>query len=241
MRQKYRSLAPIMDERVRRRWAASEALALGWGGITAVAEATGLSLNTIRMGIAENRSSEADPNDQANGPHVRRPGGGRKRLARAGSDPPHRPGDLGQSLDPRRPPVPVTMDLQEHTKSGGGPGRSRPSGQPSDGGPVAPGDGLQPASQPQDPGRGLPPRPGCPVRVHRQASPFVPEARSARRVGGHEEEGIGRGFQERRARMATRGVAGRGPLHDGGCTCTTSRPVSRRSTGSTPRSRGCGW
>ena len=70
-----------MDEKLRRRWAASEALALGWGGITAVAEATGLSYNTIRVGIAENHSSEADPNDPANDPAVRRPGGGRKRLA----------------------------------------------------------------------------------------------------------------------------------------------------------------
>ncbi len=80
VREKYRSLSPIMDEKLRRRWAASEALALGWGGISAVAEATGLSLNTVRMGIAENRSSRADPNDPANGPRVRRPGGGRKRL-----------------------------------------------------------------------------------------------------------------------------------------------------------------
>jgi len=81
VQQKYRSLSPIMDEKVRRLWAASEALALGWGGISAVAEATGLSQNTIRMGIAEDRSCEADPNDQANDPHVRRPGGGRRRLA----------------------------------------------------------------------------------------------------------------------------------------------------------------
>ena len=81
VQQKYRSLSPIMDEKLRRRWAASEALALGWGGITAVAEATGLSYNTIRVGIAENHSSEADPNDPANDPAVRRPGGGRKRLA----------------------------------------------------------------------------------------------------------------------------------------------------------------
>jgi len=34
VRQKYQSLFLIMDERVRRRWTASEAVALGWGGIT---------------------------------------------------------------------------------------------------------------------------------------------------------------------------------------------------------------
>jgi Rhodopirellula transposase DDE domain len=81
VQRKYQSLSPLMDEKMRRRWAASEALALGWGGISAVAEATGLSHNTIRMGIAEDHSSQADPNDPANDPAVRRPGGGRKRLA----------------------------------------------------------------------------------------------------------------------------------------------------------------
>ena len=70
-----------MDERVRRRWAASEAVALGWGGITAVAEATGLSPTTIRLGIAESRAPETDPSPHPNDPHVRRPGGGRKRIA----------------------------------------------------------------------------------------------------------------------------------------------------------------
>jgi hypothetical protein len=81
VRQKYQTLVLIMDERMRRRWAASEAVALGWGGITAVSEATGLSPTTIRMGIAESRAPEAEPDRQTNGPHIRRPGGGRKRLA----------------------------------------------------------------------------------------------------------------------------------------------------------------
>jgi Rhodopirellula transposase DDE domain len=81
VRQKYQDLVLIMDEKLRRRWAASEAVALGWGGITAVSEATGLSHTTIRLGIAESRALEADPNLPPQNPHVRRPGGGRKRLA----------------------------------------------------------------------------------------------------------------------------------------------------------------
>jgi hypothetical protein len=81
VRQKYQTLVLIMDERMRRRWAASEAVALGWGGITAVSEATGLSHTTIRLGIAESRAPETDPNPDPKNPHVRRPGGGRKRLA----------------------------------------------------------------------------------------------------------------------------------------------------------------
>jgi hypothetical protein len=79
---KYQSLAPIMDEKVRRCWAASEALALGWGGITLVAQATGLSAVTIRRGVAEMRDSATAASDAAERePRIRRPGGGRKRLS----------------------------------------------------------------------------------------------------------------------------------------------------------------
>jgi hypothetical protein len=50
------TLEPLMDERVRRQWAATEAKAYGWGGIRAVAEATGLSPTTIRKGLRELRA-----------------------------------------------------------------------------------------------------------------------------------------------------------------------------------------
>lgn len=43
IRRKIRALKPGMDERLRRRWAAAEGSELGRGGITAVAEATGMS------------------------------------------------------------------------------------------------------------------------------------------------------------------------------------------------------
>src|SRR4029450_7061753 len=52
LRNKYQALRPVLDEKVRRRWAACEAMAIGWGGITAVAEATGRSRRTIRAGRA---------------------------------------------------------------------------------------------------------------------------------------------------------------------------------------------
>ena len=42
IRQKYLALSPVRDERMRRQWAAAEASALGWGGVTAVSLATGL-------------------------------------------------------------------------------------------------------------------------------------------------------------------------------------------------------
>ncbi len=50
---KFAPLEPLWDERSRRLWAAVEARALGRGGIVRVAEATGLSGATIRVGLRE--------------------------------------------------------------------------------------------------------------------------------------------------------------------------------------------
>src|SRR5260370_190615 len=47
VRQKFELLRPVMTERMRRHWAASEALALPRGGITMFAAATGLSPTPI--------------------------------------------------------------------------------------------------------------------------------------------------------------------------------------------------
>jgi Rhodopirellula transposase DDE domain len=85
IRAKFETLRPYLDERRRRLWAAAEALALGRGGITVVASATGLQRATIRVGVRELQgspptSSESGPMaDQAQ--RVRAPGGGRKPLA----------------------------------------------------------------------------------------------------------------------------------------------------------------
>ncbi|MHC5541034.1 ISAzo13 family transposase, partial [Singulisphaera rosea] len=46
VRRKYLSLDPLLNERLRRLWAAAAAREIGWGGITAVALATGLSQTT---------------------------------------------------------------------------------------------------------------------------------------------------------------------------------------------------
>jgi hypothetical protein len=81
VRQKYKALDSIMDERMRRWWAATEAASIGWGGITAVAQATGLSRPTIQAGLAElkaapNSLSDPTPANE----RIRRPGGGRHSL-----------------------------------------------------------------------------------------------------------------------------------------------------------------
>ena len=73
IRNKYVTLLDDLDERGRRRWAAVEARALGHGGITAVALATGLSDRTIRTGLKELDDPEPLASDRQ-----RRGGGGRK-------------------------------------------------------------------------------------------------------------------------------------------------------------------
>src|SRR5512135_2119881 len=67
-----------MDERRRRQWAAAEARELGWGGISLVARATGLSRPTITAGLRE--LEQPAPQRAAAATRVRRPGGGRKPL-----------------------------------------------------------------------------------------------------------------------------------------------------------------
>ena len=79
IRRKFDSLDPVMDERVRRQWAASEAISLAWGGISAVSMGTGMSRSTIRAGIREllerERAGAAVPSMR-----IRRAGGGGKPL-----------------------------------------------------------------------------------------------------------------------------------------------------------------
>ncbi len=71
---KYTALAPVFTERSRRLWAATEARALGHGGIALVEQATGISRSTIQRGMRELEAGETvDPS------RTRRRGGGRKR------------------------------------------------------------------------------------------------------------------------------------------------------------------
>jgi hypothetical protein len=79
IRQKFRALLPMMDERLRRQWAAAEAVAVGWGGVTLMSSATGLARNTIAAGIEELEHRQAHPQEAVE-VRIRRPGGGRKPL-----------------------------------------------------------------------------------------------------------------------------------------------------------------
>ena len=72
---KFRSVWPLLDERARRLMAASEAKALGYGGVSLVRRASGLSRRVIAKGIREIDKGTALPAGR-----IRRPGAGRTPL-----------------------------------------------------------------------------------------------------------------------------------------------------------------
>ena len=74
LRRKFQALRPVLTERSRRVWAASEAVALGHGGIGLVEAATGISRSTISRGMRELEAKGTVSPDR-----TRRAGGGRKR------------------------------------------------------------------------------------------------------------------------------------------------------------------
>ena len=76
LEEKYRVMAPVLHERSRRLWAASEARSIGYGGVSAVAGATGISRDTIHQGLHEISGTK----DTAPLSRIRRAGGGRKKL-----------------------------------------------------------------------------------------------------------------------------------------------------------------
>jgi hypothetical protein len=88
IRTKFAALRPQMTGRLRRHWAAAEAMALGRGGITAVSAATGMSRTTITRGIRELRGAGTARDEVSLPPgRSRRPGGGGKPLTRTDSTP----------------------------------------------------------------------------------------------------------------------------------------------------------
>ena len=72
---RFATISPHLNERQRRLWVGSEARALGRGGVSLVARATGISRPTVHKAL-----EELDAPPLASG-RVRRPGGGRKRLS----------------------------------------------------------------------------------------------------------------------------------------------------------------
>src|SRR5216684_143831 len=75
-RQRYREMAPVLNEQSRRRFVALEARALGHGGVSAMARVSGLARSTIYHGLSDIGDNCAAPPGR-----IRRSGGGRKSKA----------------------------------------------------------------------------------------------------------------------------------------------------------------
>lgn len=75
LQQRFQQIALHLNERTRRLWAASEAQAWGYGGVTLVASVTGVSRRAITRGLAELKTGNPLPAER-----IRRPGAGPKTL-----------------------------------------------------------------------------------------------------------------------------------------------------------------
>src|SRR5437899_8531348 len=114
IRERFSAVAPFLDERGRRLVAAAEAFAAGYGGIAAVAMATGIAPSTIGRGL--NELAWDEPSHR-----IRRPGAGRKPT-------------ISKSLPPRRRGTPRCSTIARRWSSrrrgvipnrpGGGPARA---------------------------------------------------------------------------------------------------------------------
>lgn len=76
LRKKFERVSGVLDERGRRVWAAAEAEALGFGGQSLVARATGVARTTLYREQVRQASDQLAPR----GRRLRKVGGGRKRL-----------------------------------------------------------------------------------------------------------------------------------------------------------------
>ena len=134
-----------MDERARRLWAGTEAGAIGWGGVAAVARATGMAISTVRKGRDEARAG-ATAQDVVK---VRRSAGKRPYEV---AHPEVWPAleKLVDPTDARRPGVAAAVDVQEHARAVRRAVRAaRHPAQRQDGGQAAARPRLQPAGAEQ--------------------------------------------------------------------------------------------
>ena len=79
IQRRFRSLSAFLDERMRRLVAAAESEAIGYGGVSAVVRATGVSRRAITEGIKELKQRQASRQTRSPQLRIRRKGAGRKR------------------------------------------------------------------------------------------------------------------------------------------------------------------
>src|SRR5258708_12532342 len=98
IKRRFELVSGDLNERTRRLVAASEAVAMGWGGISAVSRATGISRKAISHGI-----KELQERGGASTGRIRRKGGGRKQTVSKHAS---RPDHLERLVEPVTPADP---------------------------------------------------------------------------------------------------------------------------------------
>lgn len=79
IQRRFRSLSPFLDERMRRLVAAAESATIGYGGVSVVGRATGVSRRAITEGLKELRQAKNAHKAAPTYSRIRREGAGRKR------------------------------------------------------------------------------------------------------------------------------------------------------------------
>ena len=202
IRQRFEALFPVLDERGRRRFAAAEAKAAGHGGVSAVMRATGIARSTIGRGLRELRGERT-----IIGERVRRPGGGRKLLIETDAS---LLDDLRSLVepdargDPQSPLLWTCKSLRKLAES------LREMGHRI--GRTLVGELLHKLDYSLQANRktregSQPSRSRRAISLHQRSRQGSARGGRAGDLGRHQEEGAGRRLQERRARMATEGLA----------------------------------
>jgi hypothetical protein len=149
LRKKFERVSEVLDERGRRVWAAAEAEALGYGGQSIVAKATGLARITLyREGLRQVSDQGPYPEER-----IRNLGGWSQEADRAGADVVVGIGSFSGAHYPRRSGKSAKMDLLEYPSVGRSSSKARVSDRPSDSGRTIGGVGLQPARESENEGR----------------------------------------------------------------------------------------
>ena len=212
---KYAVVAPVLDERSRRRWAAAESLAIGYGGDAVVSSATGVARETIRKGRREISRDEA-PTDR-----IRRPGGGRPRIQQ---DQPGIQAALQALVDPLTrgdPTSPLRWTCKSRAKLAAALTEQGWRVSSTTVGRLLHrlGYRLQSPRKRQE-GATHPDRNAQFEHINQTADEHL-DRRPAGDLGRHEEEGAGRELQERRGGNGSRRARRRR------CWCMISRPTPR--------------
>src|SRR6266480_495767 len=204
IRERFSAVAPFLDERGRRLVAAAEAFAAGYGGIAAVALATGVAPSTIGRGLKE--LAQDEPSER-----VRRRGAGRKRTI---SKDPTLLSDLEILVEPTTrgdPQSPLrwtcksvrrlaqALQAQGHEVSRTLVGHLLNEA----------GYSLQ-GNRKTTEGDSHPDRDAQFGYINTQMSTALAE-QAAGDLRRHQEKGTGRGFPQQRARISPPGQPGRGP------------------------------